>query len=107
MKVAVAIVIRMMIVLDPVAARTLPIASIILLSVMTRLNPQGAFIGRTAIVALMPSIMTVVDRIPVASDPRVSNARTGRLNVDPRRRRRPDAYTDRYPAEHGSAGQQH
>jgi hypothetical protein len=105
MKVAVAIVIRVMIVLDPFAARTLPIACIILLSVMVRPNPEGTLIRRTAIVALMPSIMTA-DRIPVAANPCVSDARTGRLNVNPRRRRRPDAYTDRYPAEHRSAGQQ-
>jgi hypothetical protein len=87
-----------MVVLDPFAARTLPVTGIILRSIMARRYPERAFVWRTAVITVVPLVLAL-DRVPIPSNPGVSFARTSRLNDDPRRRRCPDVYAERDPGE--------
>lgn len=102
----IAIAIRIVIVLNPLAARTLPIARKILLTVMVGHNPERTLIRRTAPVACMPLIMAT-HRIPIASNIGISRAGTGSSNFDPRRRWRSDTDADSDTGEHASRCQQH
>ena len=84
--VAVVIAIRAMIVLDPFASATLPVARVVLLSVVMRCNPEGALIRRPAPVAVMPPVARAL-RVLIPLDPQVIGAWPGRHAVSARGRR--------------------
>jgi hypothetical protein len=99
--IAVMLAIRVMIVLHSFTAGTLPVAGVILLSVVMRPHPESSFIWRAAPVAGMPPVMAA-DRIPVTFNIGISNAGAGPTNLNPERRGCPDVYTDRHTAKHRS-----
>ena len=65
--VAVLVVIPVVIVFQP-ATVSVPVTRVILLSIMVRLDPSCAFIGRSSPIAVMPFVV-VADRIPITTDP--------------------------------------
>jgi hypothetical protein len=65
--IAVLVVVPVVIVFQP-ATVSVPVTRIKLLSIMVRLDPPSAFIGRSSPIALMPFVM-VADRIPITTYP--------------------------------------
>lgn len=99
-------VVGIMIVFDPCAARTLPIAREVLLAVMARRYPKGTIVRRTTPVTIVPNILAL-DRVPVASHKRVPGPWTSRSrHLGPRGGRFPNVYTERHAPEYGAARQQ-
>jgi hypothetical protein len=93
--VAVLVVVPVVIVFQP-AAVSVPVTRVILLSIMVRLDPSCAFIGRSSPIAVMPFIV-VPDRIPITTDPCELRPWTWWDNADfAGMRRRTDSDTKRY-----------
>jgi hypothetical protein len=77
------------------ATVSVPVARIILMSVMVRYNPAGACIGRPRPVAIVPLVVVPVG-IPIAVDPGKLRTWTCRRNAHHAGRRwRPNSDTER------------
>jgi hypothetical protein len=83
-----------MVVPDGGVAAAFPVALKVLLAIVTRANPEGAFIGRTSPVTVVPGISRPIG-IPVAFDKGVAGTRAPGLNPNHTRggrRSNSDAY---------------
>jgi hypothetical protein len=78
--VAVVVPVPAVVVFKP-ATISVPVARIILLSIVVRFNPSSTFIRRPRPVAFMPLIV-VADRIPVTAYPRVLRAGASGRNAN-------------------------
>src|ERR1700734_132757 len=103
MIVAVVRSIRGMIMRHVFMARPVPVALIILLSVVVRHHPDCALIRRTAPVPCVPLVMAP-HWVPISPYKRVSRSGAGMPNLNSGRRRGADVNADADLAEHRHAG---
>jgi hypothetical protein len=87
--VAIVVMVPLVIMFKP-AMVSVPITSIILLSVVVWLHPSSTFIGRSRVITFMPFIVPSY-RIPIATDPHVLWPWTGWDHDYAGARRRPDS----------------